>query len=269
VIFGSFAVGKAEQKDADVVMEMLLEHGVNHIDIAPSYGDAELRLGPWMEKHRDRFFLGCKTTERGREQAREELQRSLERLRVDSFDLYQLHAVTTMEDLDRCFAPGGSMEAILKARDEGLTRYIGITSHGRQAPAVELAALERFDFDSVLFPLNFKLWADEDYFRDATALLKAAAERDVGVMVIKALTRGPWGDRERRYQTWYEPFDDAEMVEKVLRFALSQAVTGAISSGDSRLLPMILHAAQRFEPMDDAETRELLASAEAYEHLDW
>jgi predicted aldo/keto reductase-like oxidoreductase len=161
------------------------------------------------------------------------------------------------------------MEAILRARDEGLTRYVGITSHGLQAPAVEMAALERFDFDSVLFPLNFKLWADKDYRQDATALLSMAAERDVGVMVIKALARDPWGDREKRYQTWYEPFDDAEMIDRVLRFTLSLPVTGAISSGDPRLLPMILDSAQRFEPMDDAEKNELLATAGEYEHLNW
>jgi predicted aldo/keto reductase-like oxidoreductase len=161
------------------------------------------------------------------------------------------------------------MEAILSARDDGLTRYVGITSHGLQAPAVELAALERFDFDSVLFPLNFKLWADEDFRRDATALLSVAAERDVGVMVIKALARNPWGDRERRYQTWYEPFDDPEMIDRALSFTLSQPVTAAISSGDARLLPMILDSAQRFQPMDELEKDELLASAAQYEHLDW
>jgi predicted aldo/keto reductase-like oxidoreductase len=224
-------------------------------------------LGPWLEKYRDRFFLGCKTELRGRDEASQQLRQSLERLRVDSFDLFQLHAVTTMEDLERCFAPGGSMEAIVEARDQGLTRYIGITSHGLQAPAVELEALRRFDFDSLLFTLNFQLWADEEYRRDAMALLKIAAERDVGTMVIKTWARGPWGERERRYHTWYEPFDDAEMIEKVLRFNLSQPVTGAISAGDARLLPMILEAAERFQPMDEAEQAALVATAAEYEPL--
>lgn len=269
IIFGAFAVGQLPQEEADTVMEMVLEHDVNHIDVAPSYSDAELRLGPWLEKHRERFFVGCKTFLRGRAEAREELERSLERLRIDSFDLYQLHAVTTMEELDLCFAPGGSMEAILEARDEGLTRYLGITSHGFQAPAVHLEALRRFDFDSVLFALNFKLWAEEEYRRDALALLEVAVERDVGTMVIKSLARAPWGDREKRYHTWYEPFDDAQMIDRVLRFTLSQPVTGAISSGDARLLPMILDAAQRFEPMSDAEQLALMATAGDYEHLDW
>lgn len=269
IIFGAFAVGQLPQEEADTAMRMVLDHGVNHIDVAPSYSDAELRLGPWLERYRERFFVGCKTMLRGREEAREELSRSLERLRIDSFDLYQLHAVTTMEELDACFAPGGSMEAILAARDEGLTRYVGITSHGFQAPAVHLEALRRFDFDSVLFALNFKLWAEEAYRRDALKLLEVTAERDVGTMVIKALSRAPWGDRERRYHTWYEPFDDAGMIERVLRFTLSQPVTGAISSGDARLLPMIFDAAQRFEPMSEEEQLELVATAGDYEHLDW
>ena len=267
IIFGGFAVGLLSQREADEVVELLLDHGVNHIDVAPSYQDAELRLGPWLEKHRDRFFLGCKTQLRTKADAREELHRSLERLRVDSFDLYQLHAVTTMDELDECFATGGPLEAIVEARDQGLTQYIGITSHGLQAPAVQIAALERFDFDSLLFTLNFQMWADEAYRRDAMTLLDKAAERDVGTMVIKTWARGPWGATARRYHTWYEPFHDAEMIEWALRFTLSQPVTGAISAGDARLLPMILDAAERFRPMDEAEQAQLLATAAEYEPL--
>ena len=267
VIFGAFAVGQVDQDHADETVQLLLEHGVNHIDVAPSYADAELRLGPWLEKTRDQFFLGCKTQLRGKLEARQELYRSLERLRVDHFDLYQLHAVTTMEELDECLAPGGSLEAIVEAREEGLTQYIGITSHGLQAPAVELAALERFDFDTLLFTLNFQLWADEAYRREAQALLEVAKERDLGTMVIKTWARGPWGEEKQRYHTWYEPFDEAGMVEKALRFNLSQPVTGVISAGDARLLPMILDAAERFEPMDSSEQAELLATADKYEPL--
>jgi predicted aldo/keto reductase-like oxidoreductase len=267
VIFGAFAVGLVGQKEADETMELLLEHGVNHIDVAPSYADAELRLGPWLERTRDQFFLGCKTQLRGKPEAREELFRSLERLRVDRFDLYQLHAVTTLQELDQCLAPGGSLEAIVEAREEGLTRYIGITSHGLQAPAVQMAALERFDFDSLLFTLNFQLWADKAYRRDVQALLDLAQARDLGTMVIKTWSRGPWGDEEQRYHTWYEPFDEPDIVEQALRFNLSQPVTGVISAGDARLLPMILDAAERFEPMDPQEQAELLATAGQYEPL--
>lgn len=267
VIFGSFAVGLLDQREADSVMEMVLAHGVNHIDVAPSYADAELRLGPWLETDRDQFFLGCKTQLRGKKEAREELHRSLERLRVDRFDLFQLHAVTTMEELEACFAPGGSLEAIVEAREEGLTRFVGITGHGLQAPAVQLEALNRFDFDSLLFTLNFAMWSNENYRRDASRLMKVAQERDIGTMVIKTWARGPWAEQKPRYHTWYEPFADEEMIERALRFNLSQPVTAAISAGDARLLPMILDAAERFQPMDDAEQAALLATAGEYEPL--
>ena len=267
VIFGAFAVGLLSQEEADAVMELVLARGINHIDVAPSYADAELRLGPWLETHRDRFFLGCKTQLRDKEAAREELYRSLERLRVDRFDLYQLHAVATMAELEECFAPGGSLEAIVEARDEGLTQCLGITSHGLEAPVVLIEALNRFDFDSLLFTLNFQMWADENYRRDVSRLMQIADERDVGTMVIKTWARGPWGEKEHRYHTWYEPFDDAEMIEQTLRFNLSHPVTGVISAGDARLLPMILDAAERFQPMDDAEQAALLAKAGEYEPL--
>ncbi|HSJ55179.1 MAG TPA: aldo/keto reductase, partial [Anaerolineae bacterium] len=204
---------------------------------------------------------------RGRQAARDELHRSLERLRIDSFDLYQLHAVTTMDELEQCFAPGGSLEAIVDARREGLTRYIGITSHGMEAPAIIMEAFDRFDMDSILFPVNGKMWADDEYRRGAEALLQRAAERDVGSMAIKAVARGPWNGREQRYNTWYEPLDDPRSIERALWFTLSQPVTGAISAGDARLLPDILDAAERFEPMEAAEQVELMGLAEQYEGI--
>jgi predicted aldo/keto reductase-like oxidoreductase len=267
IVFGGFAVGPVSQEEADATMALLMEHGVNHIDVAPSYYDAELRLGPWMEKHRDRFFLGCKTQLRSRTEARAELERSLARLRVEAFDLFQLHAVATMEELDQCFAPGGSLEAILEAREEGLTRYVGITSHGWLAPAVQLEALRRFDFDSLLLPLNFKMWADDDYQRTLSELLEVTADRDVGTMVIKTWAQRPWGEETPTYHTWYKPFDEPEMVERTLRFTLSQPITAAISAGDSHLLPAILAAAERFAPMDKHEQAQLLSLAGQYEPI--
>lgn len=267
VIFGAYAVGQLDQEQADATMELLLAHGVNHIDVAPSYHEAELRLGPLLERDRDRFFVGCKTTLRGRAEASEEMHRSLDRLRIDRFDLYQLHAVTTMDELDQCLAPGGSIEAALEAREAGLTRYIGITSHGLQAAAVEIAALKRFDFDSVLFPLNAKLWSDVAYRQDVQALLRLVAARDVGTMVIKAVARGPWGAQPPRYHTWYEPFDEPAEIERALRFALSHPVTGAISAGDAGLLPRILDAAERFEPLSVTEKEEMVQQAAALEPL--
>lgn len=267
IVFGGFAVGPVSQNEADATMALLMKHGVNHIDVAPSYYDAELRLGPWLEKYRDRFFLGCKTQLRSRSEARAELERSLARLRVEAFDLFQLHAVTTMEELDQCFAPDGPLEAILEARDEGLTRYVGITSHGWLAPAVQLEALRRFDFDSLLLPLNFKMWADDDYRHKLSELLQLAAERDVGTMAIKTWAQRPWGEEAQAYHTWYKPFDEPQMAERTLRFTLSQPITAAISAGDSRLLPAILAAAERFAPMDEQEQAHLLRLAEEYEPI--
>jgi aryl-alcohol dehydrogenase-like predicted oxidoreductase len=266
IIFGAFAVGQLEQDEADRTMQIVLDHGVNHIDIAPSYYDAEKRVGPWMEQYRDRFFLGCKTQIRDREGAWRELHESLERLHTHEFDLYQLHAVTTMEELDECFAKGGSFEALTRARSEGLTDYLGITSHGLQAPAVQMEALRRFDFDTLLLPLNFKLMARDDYRRDMQALLRMANERDVGVMAIKAWAKEPWEEGEKHlYHTWYKPFDDPEMIEQGLSFALSHPITAAISAGDARLLPTILQAAERVRPMDEEAQEELMATAEQYE----
>jgi len=264
VTFGAAALGRVSPAETDKAMELALAHGVNHIDVAPSYGEAELRLGPWLAKHRQEFFLGCKTQERGKEGARAELHRSLERLRVDSFDLYQIHAVGDMAELDKVLAPSGAIEAIVKAKEQGLVRFIGITGHGHQAPAVHAEALRRFAFDTVLLPLNFVLWANADYRRDFQALLKLAAEKDVGIMVIKALARRPWGEREHAYHTWYEPFDDQPSIERGVRFVLSQNVTTLISSGDVRLLPLILQAAERYRPLSTAEQAELVSTAGAF-----
>jgi predicted aldo/keto reductase-like oxidoreductase len=264
VTFGAAALWQVSQAEADKAVELALAHGVNHIDVAPSYGEAELRLGPWLAKHRHDFFLGCKTMERGREGARAELHRSLERLQVDSFDLYQLHAVGDMAELDKALAPGGAIEAIVEAREQGLVHFIGITGHGHQAPAVHAEALRRFPFDTVLLPLNFVLWANKDYRRDFQALLKLAAEKDVGIMVIKALAKRPWGEREHAYHTWYEPFDDQPSIDRCVRFVLSHNITTLISSGDVRLIPMILQAAEHYRPLSAAEQAELVSTAGAF-----
>jgi aryl-alcohol dehydrogenase-like predicted oxidoreductase len=267
VIFGAAAVGQVSQDEADNFLRLLMDHGVNHIDVAPTYHDAELRVGPWMAEHRDAFFLGCKTMERTESGAWDEIHLSLERLQADHFDLYQLHAVTTLEELEECCGPGGALHAIAEAREMGLTQYIGITTHGMQAPAVGLAALGWFDFDSILFPVNFVLWANEEYRNKATELLEMAAVRDVGVMAIKTWAKRPWGDREHRYHTWYEPFDEPTMIERTLRFTLSQHITSAISAGDTRLLPMVLDAAEKFAPMDEADQAALIGEASQYQPI--
>jgi aryl-alcohol dehydrogenase-like predicted oxidoreductase len=263
-IFGAAAFWEVTQAEADVAMERVIAAGVNHVDVAPSYGLAEERLGPWLARERDRFFLGCKTTERSKVGAAAELRRSLERLQVDAFDLYQIHAVTSMEELDQATGPGGALEAILDAREEGLTRFIGITGHGVDAPAVFLEALRRFDFDSVLFPLNFVLYANPDYRRNAEALLRQCQDRDVGVMIIKAIAKGPWGDRPKVYNTWYEPFDDAAHIQQTVNFALSQDVTGLCTAGDVTLLPLFLEACEHFTSMSADQQEALIATANKY-----
>lgn len=259
VIFGTAALGKVSQADADRAVKQMMAHGVNHIDIAPSYGEAEFRLGPWMEKHRAQFFLGCKTLERTRQGAWDELRRSLDRLHTDHFDLYQLHSLRSIEDADAALGAGGAVEALIDAKAQGLTRYLGITGHGLHIATTHLHALEKFDFDSVLFPLNPVLWANETYRADAERLLGTVRTRDLGAMVIKAWCKNPWGDRAHSYNTWYEPFDDAPSQDEALRFALSHAgVTGLCSAGDVHLLENILSSAENFSPVNESSKTQMV-----------
>lgn len=267
-IFGSAAFYQCDQPTADKAMEQVIAAGVNHIDVAPSYGLAEERLGPWLEQERGRFFLGCKTQERTREQAWAELHRSLKLLRVSDFDLYQLHAVNSDEELDQVTGPGGALEAAVQAREEGLTRFIGITGHGAQVPAIFIEALRRFDFDTVLFPLNPVQYANPEYRRDAEALLRLCLEREVGVMIIKSIAKGPWGGTPKTYNTWYEPFDDFDTIQQTVRFALSQeGVTGLCSAAEVALLPAYLRACEEFTPMSAADQADLIARSAALETL--
>ena len=270
-IFGAAAFSQVDQAQADRSMEQVMEFGVNHIDVAPSYGDAEARLGSWVEKYRQRFFLGCKTMERSQEGAAAEMRRSLERLHTDRFDLYQMHAVTSMAELDAATRSGGALDAIVKAREDGLTRFIGITGHGVDSPAIFLEALRRFDFDTVIFPLNFVQYANPVYRKNSEELLKQCRLKDVGVMIIKSITRRPWGDRPHTHTTWYEPFTDQAEVQQAVDFALSQDVTGVCTAGDVNALPMHLKACENFMPMSTKEQEALIAreasQARRYEPL--
>jgi aryl-alcohol dehydrogenase-like predicted oxidoreductase len=279
VIFGAAAVGMVDEATATAALDRALAAGVNQIDVAPTYGEAELRVGPWLAHHRHEIFLGCKTRQRTDNGAAKELRRSLERLRTDHVDLYQLHAVTDMETLEETLARGGALEAILEARDEGLLRYIGITGHGHQAPAVFAEALRRFPFDTVMFPLNSVLYANQTYRRDAQALLALCQEKDVGVQIIKSAARQPWPgavvrqrvmrmpapeDRARHpYTTWYEPHDQQEAIDQAVWFVLSQpGVTAIASSGDVRILARILESAGRGRRLSDAEQETIVAAAD-------
>lgn len=266
-IFGAAAFWEISQADADRVMEQVIEAGINHIDVAPSYGQAEERIGPWMPRERGRFFLGCKTMERSRQGAWDEMQQSLKRLQVEAFDLYQFHAVNTLEDLDKIMMPGGALEAVLEAQKAGLTRFIGITGHGAEAPAIYLEALRRFDFDSVMFPLNFVQMSIPAYRKSAEELMAVCREKRVGAMVIKTITKGPWGDKNHTATTWYEPFEQSEEIRRAVNFALSYPVTGLCTAGDTRILPLVLEACQQFSPMDEAAREVLIASGRDFEPL--
>lgn len=266
-IFGGAGFWNVSQAQADRAMDQVIAAGVNHIDVAPSYGQAELRLGPWMERERNRFFLGCKTLERTKEAAAAELQRSLERLRVKRFDLYQIHAITRMEQLDEVTRPGSVLDAMRDARERGLTRYLGITGHGDDSPAIFLKALERFDFDSILFPINFVEYANPVYRRNAETLLRECRARDVGVMIIKAVGKGVWRERPRTYTTWYEPFDDMPHIQAGVNFALSQDVSGLCTSGDVEILPLFLEACEKFTLLNAGEQQALLATAGEFESV--
>ena len=266
-IFGAAAFWELSQADADAVLQTVVDFGVNHIDVAPSYGQAEERLGPFLRTERKKFFLGCKTYERDHETAWAELNRSLEKLQVDHFDLYQAHAVNTMEELDKVTRPGGSLEVLVKARQQGITDYLGITGHGIHVPEVFLEALRRFDFDTVLFPLNFIQFANPEFRKSATALLQECRSRDVGVMIIKSITRQPWGDLPHDRNTWYKPFEDPQDIQRAIDFVLSQDVTGICTAGDTGLLPLVLQACNNHTRLSAQEQEAMIATAGKYEPL--
>ena len=269
VAFGGAAIGKVTQDVADAAIQDARDHGVNHFDVAPTYGDAELRLAPWMPKIRSEIFLGCKTTERTRDGAKRSIHASLERLGVDSFDLFQFHSVGTMEKLDQCLGTGGAIEAVLEARDEGLLRYIGITGHGLDAPKVHAEGLRRFPLDTVMFPLNFVLSTNlPDYRRDYEALIALCQVEDVGVHIIKTLAKSPWYDREHPpTKPWYEPFDDQETIDHAVAFNVGQPIHTMCSSADVTVIPKMLDAAERYRSVSPEALTALAATAPAYEHV--
>jgi predicted aldo/keto reductase-like oxidoreductase len=266
-IFGAAAFWQVSQAQAEAAMEMILQAGVNHIDVAPSYGQAEERVGPWLKNHRQDFFLGCKTQERSKEAAAAELRRSLKRLQTEQFDLFQLHAINSFEELDKVTQRGGALEAVVEAREQGLTRFIGITGHGFQSPLIFLEALRRFDFDSVLFPLNFVQYANPEYRKNAEELLHQCRARDLGSMVIKSICRSPWGNLPQTHTTWYRPFTEAADIQAAVNFALSQDVTGLCTAGDLTVLPLVLQACELYNQLSAAEQETLIEQSSQYEPL--
>ena len=261
-IFGGAAFYDSTHKKAEKAMKQLFDYGVNHIDVAPSYGKAEEVLAPLIKGHRDRFFLGCKTTERISTDAKGELYRSLERLGVDYFDLYQLHAVSSLEVLDQATRSGGALDAIIAAREEGLVHNIGITAHGNQAPVVLIEALRRFPFDTVMFPINPVQFANSIYYEKSVEVYKKCAQQNVGIMGIKSIAKKPWSNEgENPYDTWYEPYDDPGLIQNAINFVLSYPVTGICTAGDVNLLPIVLDACAHYSIMDIDQQNDMISHA--------
>jgi len=260
ILFGAAALGSMTQERADAVLELLLEFGVNHLDTAEGYGDSELRIGPWMERHRDRFFLASKTRHRDGEGARADLERSLERLRTEHLDLIQLHNLVQEDGWQTAFAPGGAVEALARARDEGLVRHVGVTGHGTRAPDFHRRSLERFDFASVLAPCNWTMLQDGDYARDFEWLVALCRERGVAVQTIKSIARRRWDAPPERAFSWYEPVRDPEAIRRAVHFVLARPGLFLNTSSDARLLRTTLEAAS--EPVSAPPDEAMRADAE-------
>lgn len=244
VIFGAAALSRVTQERADQVLPLLFEFGVNHLDTAAGYGESELRLAPWMTEHRQKFFLATKTGDRDGDGARASLERSLTRLGVDQIDLIQLHNLVEPDEWDEAHGPGGAVEALVRARDEGLVRFIGVTGHGLRIAAMHRRSLERFDFDSVLLPYNFPLWKDAAYRAEMEALLETCADRSVAVQTIKSIARRRWApEYEGRRFSWYEPLPAGPALDRAVRFVLGHPQVFLNSSSDLQLLRPTLEAA--------------------------
>ncbi|HEY7650138.1 MAG TPA: aldo/keto reductase [Methylomirabilota bacterium] len=252
-LFGGAALARASQADADRTLEVLLAHGVNHIDTAARYGDSELRIGPWMARHRKNFFLATKTGSRTRAEAREDIHRSLERLRVDHVDLIQLHSLGHPDEWEQALGPGGALEAAVEARQQGLVRFIGVTGHGWHIAAMHTRSLSRYDFDSVLLPFNFVMAQSERYRRDFEAVLAIARERNVAVQIIKSIARGPWATTDRSHTTWYQPLEAQDDIDRAVHWIMGMPGVFINTVGDLGLLPRVLDAASRFQrrPADE------------------
>jgi len=259
IIFGAAALSAVTQDEADRTIELFLEHGINHIDVAASYGEAEDRLGPWLKNHRDEVFLATKTGERTYQPAYDQIRRSLERMQVDNFDLIQLHNLAEADEWDVALGAGGALEAAIRARDEGLVKYIGVTGHGVGIADMHKRSLARFDFDSVLLPYNYPMMQNPQYAADFESLVALCQERNVAIQTIKAITKAPWGDRPHTTSTWYEPLQDQVAIDQTVSWVLGRPGVFLNTVGDIHILPKVLEAAERFETRpSDQELHDLV-----------
>jgi len=252
-IFGAASLGSVTQEEADRTLEVLLQYGVNHIDVASSYGDAELRIAPWLDQHRAHFYLATKSDARTAKESKEELHRSLERMRVDYVDLWQLHNLVDPIEWDIALSPGGAIEVAVEAMAQGLIRAVGVTGHGLQVAATHRRSLERFDFDAVLLPYNYITMQKPYYAENFNALLSTCQERKVAVQTIKSIAYRPWMGREHTRTTWYTPLEDQKDIDMAVHWVLKQPGIFLNTVGDIALLPKVLDAANRFQagPSDE------------------
>ena len=252
-IFGAASLGSVTQEEADRTLEVVLQYGVNHIDVASSYGDAELRIAPWLDQHRAHFYLATKSDARTAKEAKEELHRSLERMRVDYVDLWQLHNLVDPIEWDIALSPGGAIEVAVEAMAQGLIRAVGVTGHGLQIAATHRRSLERFDFDAVLLPYNYITMQKPYYAENFNALLSTCQERNVAVQTIKSIAYRPWMGREHTRTTWYTPLEDQKDIDMAVHWVLKQPGIFLNTVGDIALLPKVLDAANRFQagPSDE------------------
>jgi len=275
-LFGAWALQAATRAEADQTLQVLLEYGVNHIDTAAGYGNAESLIGPWMDRRRQDFFLATKTDERTREKAWDQLHLSLERLRTDRVDLWQLHHLVDPEEWEMAMGPDGALEAAVEARERGLVRFIGVTGHGTTAAAMHRRSLERFDFDSVLLPYNYLMTKDPQYNADFESLVVLCQDRNVAVQTIKSIARGAAGETrlaalmgagsssaqelEPIPNTWYPPLTAQEDIDQAVHWVLGHQAAFLNTAGDMRLLPRVLDAASRFHtPPPDEVMKEQVA----------
>ena len=266
-IFGSACLRGVDQKAVDEVLELLLGYGINHVDTAPAYGDAELRLGPWMKKYREHFFLATKTDKRTYSDAREQFYRSLDRLQVDQVDLLQMHNLTDVVHREIAMGPEGALEFLIEARDKELVRFLGITGHGILAPKMHLQSLQRFDFDTILLPCNYLLMQHPPYRTDFNQVFSYCRERNIAVQTIKSAARGLWGEKARSHTTWYEPLNDEEAVSRAVQWVMGQNDLFLITTGDIKVLPIFLAAAAEFKKIPQVEEMEAMVAEQGMQLL--
>ncbi|MDA3816236.1 MAG: aldo/keto reductase [Prolixibacteraceae bacterium] len=261
-IFGAFALSTASEKEAEQALEIVLEHGINHIDTSANYGDSEQRLGPWMKHYRDKFFLATKTDKRTKKEAKEELHQSLDKLKTDHLDLWQMHLLADPTEWETAMNEGGALEAFVEARDEGLVSYLGVTGHGVSIPDMHLKSIEKFDFDSVLLPYNFTMMQNEQYAAGFNQLLNECKKRNIAVQTIKAIAKGQNTGNTNPHNVWYSPLTDDEAIKHAVHWVLGNEDVFLNTSGDIKLMKKVLEAAEGFKTKTDEEV--MLSDAEKF-----